>query len=80
MIEAQVEIADFPMVESLVLSMREDGDLTTDRAIATIKEDFDRLGPYHFAKREGLLMNGSGEEFACQFMSFYNDFVGHQVY
>lgn len=80
MIEANVELADFPMVETLVLTMREDGDLTTDRVISTIKEDFDRLGPYHFAKREGLLINGSGEEFAVQFMGFYNDFVGYQVY
>lgn len=52
----------------------------TDRVIEKIKGEFDALGPYHFAKSRNLLVNESGEEFACQFMAFYNEFSGQMVY
>ena len=53
---------------------------TTDEVITKIKNEFDTLGPYEFAKSRHLLVNESGEEFACQFMAFYNEFAGYQVY
>ena len=66
-------LAKYPMVEAQILMVRAPlGDVTTDQAIRDIKELFDRLGPYEYAKRFGLLRNGSGEDFAVEFMSFYN--------
>lgn len=53
---------------------------STDRVIRKIKGEFDSLGPYHFAKSRNLLVNNSGEEFACQFMAFFNEYSGQQVY
>jgi hypothetical protein len=63
----------YSMVEALVLDMRSDGLTTTDNALHDIHAVFDRLGPYEYAKRFGLLVNNSGEEFAIQFMSAYNE-------
>ena len=80
MSEAKILLVDYPMVETLANTMLEDRDLTVEQVIETIHQDFDRAGPYHFAKREGLLVNGSGEEFAVQFMGFYNTFTGRSVY
>jgi len=70
------------MVEALVMDLRADtmGLTTTDQAIHDIKLVFDELGPYDYAKRFGLLVNGSGEEFATQFMSFYNAYSGTNTY
>jgi hypothetical protein len=39
------------------------------REIAT---EFDALHPYGYCKKYDLLINGSGEEFALQFMSAFN--------
>ncbi len=74
------DLAKFPMVEALVLDLRADQITTTDRALADIHEVFDRLGSYEYAKRFGLLVNGSGEEFAIQFMSFWNEYTGTNTY
>lgn len=66
--------ANSPMVEALVLDIRasDQGLTTTDQALRDIREVFDRVGPYEYAKRFGLLRNGSGEEFAVQFMTAFN--------
>ena len=71
-----------PMVEALVTDLRADtmGLTTTDQAIRDIRELFVRLGPYEYAKRFGLLVNKSGEEFAVQFMSFFNAYSGSSTY
>ena len=37
------------------------------------KEEFDGQGPYHFAKRLGVLVNNSGADMAVEFMGFWND-------
>lgn len=74
------DLAKFPKVEALVLDIRNDGLTSTDRALADIHELFDRLGSYEYAKRFGLLVNGSGEEFAVQFMAFWNEYTGSSVY
>ncbi len=74
-------LAKYPMVEAQILAVRAPfGDVTTDQAIKDIKEVFDREGPYQYAKRFGLLRNGSGEEFAVQFMSFYNAYSNTSTY
>lgn len=72
----------YPMVETLVTDLRADtmGLTTTDKAIRDIREVFDRLGPYEYAKRFGLLVNNSGEEFAVQFMAFFNEYSGSSTY
>lgn len=75
-----INLANFPMVEALVMDLRADLLTSTDRALADIKEVFDREGPYEYAKRFGLLVNGSGETFASQFMTFWNAYSGQQVY
>ena len=66
--------ATSPMVEALVLDIRasDNGLTSTDRALRDIREVFDRVGPFEYAKRFGLLRNGSGEEFAVQFMTAFN--------
>jgi hypothetical protein len=74
------DLAKFPMVEALVMDLRSDQITTTDRALKDIKEVFDREGPYEYAKRFGLLVNGSGEEFAIQFMTFWNAHTGSATY
>jgi hypothetical protein len=75
-------LAAYPMVEALVTDLRADtmGLTTTDQAIRDIREVFDRLGPYEYAKRFGLLVKESGEEFAVQFMSFFNAYSGSPTY
>lgn len=72
----------YPMVEALVTDLRADtmGLTTTDQAIRDIRELFDRLGPFEYAQRFGLLVNKSGEEFAVQFMSFFNAYSGSSTY
>jgi hypothetical protein len=79
----QIEtLSKYPMVETLVMDLRADtmGLTTTDQAIRDIREVFDRLGPYEYAKRFGLLVKESGEEFAVQFMSFFNAYSGSSTY
>lgn len=41
------------------------------------KRNFDFEGPYGMAKRLNLLIDGSGEEMACQFMTFINKIYPH---
>ncbi len=80
MCTVSINFQGYELVEKLVKTRMEDGDLSVHETILEIQTDFDRMGPYHFAKCEGLLVNGSGEEFAVQFMSFFNDYNGSQVY
>lgn len=80
-----VEINNYPMVEALVEDLRALGQTTgttptSDYVISGIKRHFDLFGPYEFARQHNLLVNNSGEEFACQFMAFYNQYSGQQVY
>ena len=80
-----VEINKYPMVEALVEDLRALGHAigvthTSDDVIAGIKRHFDLFGPYEFARQHNLLVNNSGEEFACQFMAFFNEYSGQQVY
>lgn len=35
--------------------------------------EFDRLQPYGFAKKYGVLVNGSAEDFAVEFMTAFNN-------
>lgn len=75
-------LAMYPMVEKHIYDSRAavECSLTTDEIIASTKSQFDRLGPFEFARRHDLLVKNSGEEFAIQFMSFYNSYAGRQVY
>lgn len=77
---APTAIESYPMVEAVVTDFREVHGLTTDRAIERVRVEFDVSGPYAFAKRHGQLVAGSGEEFAVQFMGFYNDHSGRRAY
>ena len=75
----------FPMVAAMVFDQQaryaKGGcTLPSDEAIRGIKAEFDRLGPFHFAKMYGQLVNNSGEEFACQFMAFINKHVAPGTY
>lgn len=78
-------LAKYPLVERQVFDFRAEmgrngSPQTTDQAVASMKRQFDALGPYHFAANNNLLVNGSGEEFAVQFMSFFNAYSGSNTY
>ena len=80
-----MDLAKYPMVEALIEDIRALGhatgcNTTSDQVIDGIKREFDAMGPFHFAKSRNLLVNGSGEEFAVQFMSFFNEYSGQNVY
>lgn len=80
---ASTDIACYPLVEASLLnrlSSQANAMPTTDGMIRLMKQDFDRLGPYEYARREGLLVRNSGEELAIQFMSFYNAYSGTCTY
>lgn len=62
-------LSAFPLVEAVVTNVRADLGCTTDEAIGHIRCDFDNAGPYETAKRNNVLVNKSGEEFAVQFMT-----------
>lgn len=67
-------LENFPLVEEIVTDMQAaNPGLTTDEALEDIRTSFDAFGPYQYAKAHGFLVNNSGEEFAIQFMSAYND-------
>lgn len=42
------------------------------RWLHTMRQTFDRLQPFGLAKKYGVLVDESGAELACQFMSYYN--------
>lgn len=78
-------LSKYPMVERLVVDLQaaanaEHARVTTDEIIRDMRTKFDIVGPYQFAKDADLLVNGSGEEFAVQFMSFYNAYSGTSTY
>lgn len=73
------DFADYPLVEDEVVDRRAQR-LTTDQAVAAIFTEFNREGPYEFCKRTGRLLNNSAEEFAVQWMSFYNNHVCPDFY
>ena len=76
-----MNMSRYQMVEGLIEDMRSnERGWSTDFVISKIKREFDLKGPYSFAKTWGLLVNQSGEEFACQFMSFYNKYIGYNCY
>jgi hypothetical protein len=41
--------------------------------VEKVAREFDHMGPFHFCKAHNLLVNNSGEEFAVQFMGYYNE-------
>lgn len=70
-------LAQFPLVERRVTEIQAaaHGDhefVTTDAALERIASYFNREGAFTYTQRRNLLVNGSGEEFAIQFMSAYN--------
>lgn len=68
-----MELGTYPLLEAHVLDLQAaPGAPTTDEVLKQIHHQFERLGPYDYAKSNGLLVNKSGEEFAVQFMSMYN--------
>jgi len=73
-------LAKYPLVEGAILDLRYEDGLTSDKCVARIYKEFDKLGPFYFAKKYDFLVNGSGEEFAIQWMSFYNEYTGYSVY
>jgi hypothetical protein len=73
-------LANYPMVEAVVTELQYVDHKSTDVAIEVLHAEFDREGPYATAKKYGYLVNNSGEEFAIQFMSFYNAYIGYSCY
>jgi hypothetical protein len=68
-----MDFASYPMAEAHILDLQAaPGAPTTDDVIEHIYHLFEHVGPYCYAKHNGLLVNDSGEEFAIQFMSVYN--------
>lgn len=73
-----IELAKYPLVEARITEMQaesvaEFGNMiTSDEALEHMRREFDREGPYWFARKHGLLVNESGEELAVQFMTVYN--------
>lgn len=43
-------------------------------ALYKLQPEFDRLGPYNFAKKYSVLVDNSGEDFALEFMSAFNNY------
>jgi hypothetical protein len=79
------DLSKYPLVERLVVDLQaaanaEHASTTTDEIIRDMRTKFDIVGPYQFAKDAGVLINNSGEEFAIQFMSFYNAYSGTSTY
>lgn len=78
-----MDLANFPLVEDLIIIKQgeakeeaelfgSDPKLTSDQALEQIRREFDMHGPYALAKWNNMLVNGSGEELAIQFMTVYN--------
>ena len=71
-------LENYPLVERLITEMQADAYdqfrsfLTSDELIEHMRAEYDREGPYLFARKHGLLVNESGEELAIQFMTVYN--------
>lgn len=71
-------IAQFPLLERHMMIcnaefFRHNSVLrTTDETLEAIRVQFDAFGPFMYADFNRLLRNGSGEEFALQFMAAYN--------
>lgn len=72
--KAEMALYRFPLVEQVIEDKRAvtGGRLTTDEAINQIWREYTLYGPYTIARDTGILVNDSGEEFAIQWMSFYN--------
>jgi hypothetical protein len=51
-------------------------DMAREDALRIIKKWVDVDGFYKFSKNHGVLVDNSGEEFALEFMSAYNDVFG----
>lgn len=67
-----MDLTQFPLVETAVLDLMFEQGGTTDQNLKYLQVMFDRKGPYETAKKFNLLKNGSGEDFAVQFMSLWN--------
>jgi len=52
-------------------------DHTDADVLAEMRQEFDRLQPFGFCKKYELLVDGSGEDFALQYMAAYNRDVCH---
>ncbi len=76
-------IEAFPMVEALFCDINCEGInmyRSHDEIVKLVRRDFDQMGPYAFAKQWGYLVNESGEEFAMQWMSYFNQYIGYSHY
>lgn len=67
------DLSKYPMVEAVLTDAQAcNPGTTTDANIRGVYERFEELGPWGFCKLYNLLVNNSGEEFAIQWMGFYN--------
>lgn len=79
MIEPSEQIKEllpqYPLVKQIVDKMKQ-GDPDRDEwtLVQRISLRFDSMGPYHYGKQQGVLIDGSAEEFAVQWMGFWNCF------
>jgi hypothetical protein len=80
---SKTDIEAYPMVEALFCDINCEGInmyRTHDEIVELVRRDFDKLGPFQFAKQWGYLINGSGEELAMQWMAYFNAFTGSSHY
>lgn len=79
--DVRLDIEGYPLIEQRIIQIQADSWAefhripTTDSIIEAMRVEYDHLSPYWYARKYGLLVNNSGEEFAVQFMTVYN--YGH---
>lgn len=78
--QSVTNIEQFQLIEECVTQMRMITGMTSDGIIESMRLNFDVLGPYNTADKYDMLVNNSAEEFAMQWMAFYNEYSGKKHY
>lgn len=79
--QTTVNLENFPMIEACVINIQQYTDLTTDQVIEAMRMSWCRSASNcASAKKNGMIVNQYAEDFAMQWMSFYNQYCGKNHY
>lgn len=72
----QLQVAPSEKIVKALKAMFPDKKEFDELDMLELADEFDNMGPYCFCKRFDLLVNNSGEDFAIEFMSYFNKNMG----
>ena len=70
-------LLNMPPLVATAIALYTNGQEPVSKHLELVQANFDLHGPWTFCKANDLLVNDSAEEFAIQFMAYWNNTMYH---